>query len=117
MVATFKEFWDAYPRRKGSRAIAEAERRFNLAVKKGADPDHILSSAYHFRESQQEQDLIDTPFVPLASTWLNQKRWLDYPPDKEARIERDKRLDQFMIVKGYIWNGERWEKTIKNPSV
>ena len=78
MGDTFADFWSAYPRRKGSKAIAEAEKRFNLAIKKGADPKHIVSSARRFYDEAKEQGNIDTPFIPLASTWLNQRRWLDY---------------------------------------
>lgn len=117
MSATFKDFWEAYPRRRGARAIAEAEKRFNMAIKKGADPNHIVSSARRFCDESLEQGNVDTPFIPLASTWLNQKRWLDYAPSMQAQVERDKRLDVFMTSKGYSWNGQRWEKTIKNPRV
>jgi hypothetical protein len=45
----------------------------------------------------------------MASTWLNQKRWLDYAPEVD-RKERESKTDDFMITKGYKWNGERWEK-------
>ena len=77
-MSTFADFWNAYPSRKGSKAKAEAEKRFKLAIKKGADPTYIISSAKKYRDESREQRNIDTPFVCLASTWLNQKRWMDY---------------------------------------
>ena len=115
--ATFIDFWAVYPRRKGPNPRHPAEQKFNTAVKNGADPAHIVSSARRYADEAREQGNEGTEFVCMARTWLNQKRWLDYAPSLQAQIERDKRLDIFMIEKGYIWNGERWEKTIKNPRV
>lgn len=109
-MSLFLSFWVAYPKRKGSNPRALAEAKYNLAIKKGASPDHLISSVKKYADELKEQGLIDTPYVCMASTWLGQKRWLDYAPDDG---ERDKRLDALMAEKGYQWNGERWEKIKK----
>jgi hypothetical protein len=107
-MTTFDDFWLAYPKRRGSNPKHPASLKFATAVKNGADPAHIISSARRFRDEAAEQGNIDTPFIPMASTWLNQKRWLDYAPDNTEKIAKS---EDFMATKGYVWNGERWEKT------
>ena len=107
MALTFSDFWASYPSRKGTKAKAMAEKRFNMAVKKGADPAYIVSSAKKYRDEAKEEGNIDTPFVCLASTWLNQQRWLDYLPDDG---ERDAKMNEDMAKRGYRWNGNEWEK-------
>lgn len=105
----FYSFWAAYPRRKGANPRAVAEKKYLLAIKNGATPEHLLSSVLKYTDELKEQNLIGTPYVCMASTWLNQKRWLDYAPDPagEARINK---ADTFMKSKGWGWNGQRWVK-------
>ena len=117
MGLAFEDFWSVYPRRKGPNPKHPASLKFATAVKNGANPAHIISSARKYAEESREQGNEGTEFVCMARTWLHQQRWLDYAPESnEARIERDKRLDIFMIEKGYVWNGQRWEK-VENPRV
>lgn len=106
-MTTFADFWLAYPKRKGANPKALAEQKYNLAVKKGVDPQHLLSSVKRYKDELREQSKLETEFVCMASTWLNQKRWLDYAPDSG---ERDTKIDNDMASRGYRWNGERWEK-------
>lgn len=108
-MPTFTDFWLLYPRRKGSNPRALAETKYNLAIKKGADPKHLLSSIRKYKNEMQEQGLIDTPYVCQAATWLNQQRYLDYAPDSE---DRDAKIDADMAQRGYKWEGERWVKSI-----
>lgn len=116
MGMTFEDFWSVYPRRKGSNPKHPASLKFATAVKNGADPAHIVSSARRYADEAREQGNEGTEFICMATTWLNQKRWLDYAPSMAVQVERDKRLDIFMTGKGYIWNGQRWEKVQKNPA-
>ena len=106
-MATFVDFWMAYPKRKGSNPRALAELKYNLAIKKGASPDHLISSVRKYADELREQDLVDTPYVCMAATWLNQRRWLDYAPDDG---ERALKMDADMAQRGYRWDGERWVK-------
>lgn len=109
-MTTFADFWLAYPKRKGANPKALAEQKWKAAVKKGAAPEHLLSSVMKYKLELIDQNLIDTPYVCMASTWLNQQRWLDYAPDAEARAEAYTKIDNDMASRGYRWNGERWEK-------
>lgn len=79
-MSSFDEFWSIYPRRKGSNPKHPASLKFATAVKNGTDPAYIASSARRYGEELREQGRFGTEFVCMASTWLNQKRWLDYPP-------------------------------------
>lgn len=103
----FLAFWVAYPKRKGANPRALAETKYNLAIKKGALPDHILSSVRKYADELREQGLLDTPYVCMASTWLNQRRYLDYAPDEG---ERNAKIEADMAQRGYKWEGERWVK-------
>jgi hypothetical protein len=103
----FEEFWKAYPKRKGSNRKSPAEKLFNTAVKSGADPAAIISGAKKFAESEATN--VGTPYIPMATTWLNQRGWEDHQPDaaEEQKIAANA---EFMRSKGYVWNGEKWEK-------
>jgi hypothetical protein len=72
----FDEFWSRYPRKAGK---SEAAKAWNKAIKDGADSAVILAALkahaeYHAAVKTEQQ------FIPHASTWLNQKRYDDEPP-------------------------------------
>jgi hypothetical protein len=104
---TFEDFWSAYPKRKGSNPKHPASLKFATAVKNGADPAHLVSSARQYAEALEQQGKNDSEFVCMAQTWLNQKRWMDYAPDNGERREK---IDADMAARGYIWDGARWTK-------
>lgn len=82
----FERFCKAYPKRKGADPIATAESKFKLAVKNGEDPEAIIAAACRYAAEVEP----NTPYVAQKETWLNQKRWKDYPPpirDIAAEIE------------------------------
>jgi hypothetical protein len=103
----FEEFWKSYPKREGSNRKSPAEKIFNRAVKAGADPQAIISGARKFGE--REATNVGTRFIPMATTWLNDKGWEEFKPDpaEERKIAENA---EFMRSKGYVWNGEKWEK-------
>lgn len=109
-MTTFDEFWAVYPPRKGSRAKVMANRRFDAAVKNGADPDQIVHGARHYAEEMREAGNLNTPFVCMAATWLHQERWMDYvvSPGEAKALEE---LQAKMAQKGWRWTGEKWEKS------
>ena len=108
MPATFYEYWSAYPKRLGANPRALAEQKFAKAIKSGADPEHLISSVKKYADELKEQNLINTPYVCHAATWINQRRWLDYKPDHGG--ERNAQLDADMAKRGYVWKDERWQK-------
>ena len=106
-MTPFEAFWANYPKRLGSNPRMPAEKKFATACSKGADPGHIVSSARKYADESREQGLLNTPYICMAQTWLNQQRWLDYAPDSG---ENSAKVDEAMAKRGYKWNGERWEK-------
>lgn len=108
----FDIFWSSYPKRKGQNPRAPAEKKFAAAVKNGANPDHLIASARRYGDELREQHKLDTEFVCMASTWLNQQRWLSYAYDPDEK-ERQSKIDADMAARGYKWNGERWEEIKK----
>ena len=108
---TFEEFWTAYPKRKGSNPKYPASLKFATAVKNGADPAHIVASAARYRDELQKQGKDDSEFVCMATTWLNQRRWMDYAPtDYEAKKFAE--TQEKCAKLGWFWSDERrtWEK-------
>jgi biotin operon repressor len=63
----FEEFWVCYPRKT---ARGAAEQAWEKACK-SAEPDTIIQSVANASWPNDPQ------YIPHASTWLNQKRWLD----------------------------------------
>ena len=77
---SFDRFWAAYPKRYGSNPKAPARAKFERFVRAGADPEAIIGGARAYAE--QESKNVGTPYIAMASTWLNQKRWEDYAMQK-----------------------------------
>lgn len=78
----FEEFWKAYPRREGSNPKHPAKQKFDAAVQAGTDPEWIITGAKRYAAESKQQNIIQTPKVAQALTWLNQRRWGDYQPDR-----------------------------------
>lgn len=75
--AGFERFWAVYPRH-----IAKgAARKAWLPAARKTEPERIIAAAERFRTANAGQD---PRYIPHASTWLNQERWLD-EPDAEPR--------------------------------
>jgi hypothetical protein len=73
----FERFWQAYPKREGANPKAPARKRF-LALQKAGEPvDAIVAAARRYAD--KEHDRVGTRFIAQAVTWLNQRRWEDYP--------------------------------------
>ena len=80
MTAIFDDFWAVYPRRRGANPRAPARTSWDRAIKKGASPEAIVGAARAYAADPSTK--VGTEFVPMAVTWLNQRRWEDYqtPP-------------------------------------
>lgn len=70
-AAGFDEFWEAYPKKvsKGG-----ARRKYELAVRRGADPLHILAAVKRYADAKNGTD---RQFIKDPTTWLNQECWDD----------------------------------------
>jgi hypothetical protein len=68
----FDEFWSAYPKKTGR---GDAEK---IWAKMRPPLDDVLT-ALGWQRQQQSWVKDKGQFIPMPSTWLNQKRWLDEP--------------------------------------
>src|SRR5690242_20324885 len=109
-MTDFATFWLVYPKRQGSNPKALAQKKWETMVKAGADPYHIISSARKFADELRAMGKLNTEFVPYASTWLNQKRYLDYDLDIEGDRRKQDEIDAAMAKRGWRWNGQKWEQ-------
>lgn len=69
----FKKFWSIYPR-KEKKALAET--RYKLVIKK-YDQDKLVEMLNRFLNEIQVKQM-DKKYIPHCSTWLSQKRYLDF---------------------------------------
>lgn len=70
----FEQFWEAYPRRQNKYASWIS---WQAARKEGHKHGLILLRAQQFADSDVGRNLLR--YIPLACTWLNQRRFLDDP--------------------------------------
>ena len=110
MALTFHDFWSIYPSRKGGNPKVAARTKWDAALKSGATPEVIINGARAFRDEMIASGQIGTEFVPMARTWLFQKRYLDHEPDPDNQ-QRNARIDADMAKRGYRWTGQKWEKS------
>jgi hypothetical protein len=79
LQAAFDRFWLAYPRHVDKK---RSFKEFRSAAKR-ADVELVISSAAAFALTKPKEE-----FVPYASTWLRNDRWVDFPPTPTAEIVR-----------------------------
>ena len=75
-TCSFEQFWSAYPRKQNK---ANARKVFDKLAPDQALLDRILAAlAWQTKSADWMKD--DGQYVPLASTYLNGRRWEDEPP-------------------------------------
>lgn len=72
-AADFEDFWAAYPRRI---AKATAKTAWTKAIRRGADPDHIVAAVRQHSAFWQNART-EPKFIPYPATWLNAGRYDD----------------------------------------
>ena len=75
----FDAFWKLYPKRKGSNPKAPAEKAFHAAVRSGMHPSALVCAVKNFATAEAHK--AGTEFIPMALTWLKQRRFEEYGPD------------------------------------
>ena len=101
MEREFEDFWLAKPRRKGSNPKEPARIKFLRAIANGTDAQLIIGAARAWTKQHKDDGNEGTEFVPMAVTWLNQKRFNDYAPIKASNIQA---WDSIAAKHGYIWD-------------
>lgn len=72
-LEAFGAFWLTYPKKK---AREEAKRAWAAAIKRGADPEHIVAAAQAYARERAQQD---PKFTKYPATWLNKGCYDDEP--------------------------------------
>jgi hypothetical protein len=80
-MITFETFWASYPRRVGRYKAEKCWQRMSERDKYLA-----LEALALWKQTAQWQAGAHGQFIPYASTYLNQKRWLD-EPEQQASLE------------------------------
>ena len=101
----FPEFWTEYPRKEGRTKALESW------VKRGLDSDLALRdrvmAALARHRTQQQWTKDNGQFIPHASTWLNQERYLDdVRPDGQVCHGPQSATDDYWTAAGFT---NRWE--------
>ena len=78
----FVAFWEAYPRKENK---FQAKLKYFQATKTYGSDKLILMLKRYINEIQVKKK--DKTFVPYASTWLHQKRYLDYEDYKMQEVK------------------------------
>ena len=81
----FDTLWKQYPNKK---AKAKAFTAYKKAIKEGTTDDEILKGIENYKK-EIELKRTDKQYIAHASTWFNQKRWLDEYDLTSNRTEYD----------------------------
>ncbi len=85
--AEFEAFWAAYPKRPNNPKAA-SRKVWRSVIKSGVSVEAIMLGLKRYEFSS------DPKFRPMASTWLNQRRWEDVDPPEtiEQRHARERAI-------------------------
>ena len=96
--AEFETFWKLYPTRKGANPKAPAEKAFDAALRSGVAASALLQAVKAFAAAEAAK--AGTEFIPMAVTWLTQRRFDEYGPDP-GLLERLRAQVPMMRSRGY----------------
>lgn len=84
----FNRFWKVYPKKDKK---GEALKSWTTLSSKKDRPT-LKTIMFAIRDQKQTERWSDPQFIPLATTWINQTRWIDDP--KEMKIFKRQVLEQ-----------------------
>lgn len=107
--AEFDAFWALYPKRKGANPRTPAAKAFDAALRSGVAAGALLKAVKAFAAAEAAK--IDTEFIPMAVTWLTQRRFDEHGPDP-GLLERLRAQAPMMRTRGYELDEETmaWRK-------
>lgn len=103
----FEEFWKLRPSRKGDNPRRKALKAYKAAINHGFSIFHINGAAKLWAQNVEPRR--DTEFIPMASTWLNEHRFIDLIPkvaDEASVLEQE----EFMRRRGFHWVDGKWSR-------
>lgn len=83
-MSAFKEFWILYPRKEKK---ALAEQKYKVACKKYGDESIMIYLKRYLNDIEIKKT--EKKYIPHCSSWLNQKRFLDYEDYEMQEIVSD----------------------------
>ena len=69
-IKEFQTFWKVYPRKVGKKGAYKSFRKF--------DEKHYQKILYGAQRFAEQNLSTEEKYIPHATTWLNQERWMDY---------------------------------------
>ena len=84
---SFLVFWDEYPRKVGKAAALKAW----LKIKPSAELHSRILKALTQQKKSAQWQRDDGQYIPHPTTWLNQGRWDDEPPEAKSHSVNAKR--------------------------
>lgn len=88
--ASFKAFWDAYPRKE---AQESAKTAYAVALNVAKADAHTLETQAAAYAASVEQEQTERQYIALPANWLNKKRWTDDYSQAQPPITTDKWAD------------------------
>lgn len=112
----FREaFWPKYPKRQGSNPPDPAEAAYLKAIKNGATHEEIAAGLEGYSAQCRSTEILNTKFVAMASTWLNQGRWKEFvgPRAQSAPTAAASSEDYLAKLTDDRWRDalRQWKKT------
>jgi len=93
----FETFWKHFPKKRGKgQALSAWEKICKKSVKDR--PTWRIVKMALIKQKDSELWKLRPEYIPNASTWLNQKRWLDDP--KEMKVFNNNKEQKFIIDDG-----------------
>lgn len=120
LAEQFERFRVAYPKRDGSDPREPARKKFEAAIRSGADPELIIRCAEHFAQAEAKRGNAGSRFIPHSATWLNQRQWEDMqgagsPSSAAADHERWHFVVSRWQADPQSWDSHAWGPAPREP--
>lgn len=76
-------FWPNYPKRAGNSCKGEGRKKFIALCRKGVDPAKMVNAAKALKAYYEAERKIGSQYVPMVTTWFNQRRFDDGDPSPD----------------------------------
>ena len=88
----FLRFWDAYPKKVGKGAAAKS---WNDKIENPDQTVHQILDALEWQKRSHDWTRDEGRYIPYPSTYLNQRRWEDEPPEV-SKVDTGEKLPAWM---------------------
>lgn len=81
LIESFEIFWNLYPRKESKGATEKAWKKLNPSSELSAS----ILAAVEIAAKSEQWNRDNGRYIPAPKNWLNDKRWLDKPPQVQKR--------------------------------